>query len=141
MQRYLEKTLYLIKAMILIFIQNDFVGSLYLLWMYYKSLLIFIYLLIFIFDKPIWYSGLLNKWFYYLMKINFRRNQFLWDWFSRGLIFTDGQILKILHRLIFTFARYVIFTFSVIIDVYQNYWSCANWIRIIRLAITHKSRP
>lgn len=141
MQRYLEKTLYLIKAMILIFIQNDFVGSLYLLWMYYKSLLIFIYLLIFIFDKPIWYSGLLNKWFYYLMKINFRRNQFLWDWFSRGLIFTDGQILKILHRLIFTFARYVIFTSSVIIDVYQNYWSCANWIRIIRLAITHKSRP
>lgn len=141
MQRYLEKTLYLIKAMILIFIQNDFVGSLYLLWMYYKSLLIFIYLLIFIFDKPIWYSGLLNKWFYYLMKINFPRNQFLWDWFSRGLIFTDGQILKILHRLIFTFARYVIFTSSVIIDVYQNYWSCANWIRIIRLAITHKSRP
>ena len=141
MQRYLEKTLYLIKAMILIFIQNDFVGSLYLLWMYYKSLLIFIYLLIFIFDKPIWYSGLLNRWFYYLMKINFRRNQFLWDWFSRGLIFTDGQILKILHRLIFTFARYVIFTSSVIIDVYQNYWSCANWIRIIRLAITHKSRP
>ena len=141
MQRYLEKTLYLIKAMILIFIQNDFVGSLYLLWMYFKSLLIFIYLLIFIFDKPIWYSGLLNKWFYYLMKINFRRNQFLWDWFSRGLIFTDGQILKILHRLIFTFARYVIFTSSVIIDVYQNYWSCANWIRIIRLAITHKSRP
>ena len=141
MQRYLEKTLYLIKAMILIFIQNDFVGSLYLLWMYYKSLLIFIYLLIFIFDKPIWYSGLLNKWFYYLMKINFRRNQFLWDWFSRGLIFTDGQILKILHRPIFTFARYVIFTSSVIIDVYQNYWSCANWIRIIRLAITHKSRP
>lgn len=141
MQRYLEKTLYLIKAMILIFIQNDFVGSLYLLWMYYKSLLIFIYLLIFIFDKPIWYSGLLNKWFYYLMKINFRRNQFLWDWFSRGLIFTDGQILKILHRLIFTFARYVIFTSSVIIDVYQSYWSCANWIRIIRLAITHKSRP
>ena len=141
MQRYLEKTLYLIKAMILIFIQNDFVGSLYLLWMYYKSLLIFIYLLIFIFDKPIWYSGLLNKWFYYLMKINFPRNQFLWDWFSRGLIFTDGQILKILHRLIFTFARYVIFTSSVIIDVYQNYWSCANWIRIIRLAITHNSRP
>ena len=141
MQRYLEKTLYLIKAMILIFIQNDFVGSLYLLWMCYKNLLIFIYLLIFIFDKPIWYSGLLNKWFYYLMKINFRRNQFLWDWFSRGLIFTDGQILKILHRLIFTFARYVIFTSSVIIDVYQNYWSCANWIRIIRLAITHNSRP
>ena len=141
MQRYLEKTLYLIKAMILIFIQNDFVGSLYLLWMYYKSLLIFIYLLIFIFDKPIWYSGLLNKWFYYLMKINFRRNQFLWDWFSRGLIFTDGQILKILHRLIFTFARYVIFTSNVIIDVYQNYWSCANWIRIIRLAITHNLRP
>lgn len=141
MQRYLEKTLYLIKAMILIFIQNDFVGSLYLLWMCYKSLLIFIYLLIFIFDKPIWYSGLLNKWFYYLMKINFRRNQFLWDWFSRGLIFTDGQILKILHRLIFTFARYVIFTSNVIIDVYQNYWSCANWIRIIRLAITHNSRP
>ena len=141
MQRYLEKTLYLIKAMIFIFIQNDFVGSLYLLWMCYKSLLIFIYLLIFIFDKPIWYSGLLNRWFYYLMKINFRRNQFLWDWFSRGLIFTDGQILKILHRLIFTFARYVIFTSSVIIDVYQNYWSCANWIRIIRLAITHNSRP
>ena len=141
MQRYLEKTLYLIKAMILIFIQNDFVGSLYLLWMCYKSLLIFIYLLIFIFDKPIWYSGLLNKWFYYLMKINFRRNQFLWDWFSRVLIFTDGQILKILHRLIFTFARYVIFTSNVIIDVYQNYWSCANWIRIIRLAITHNSRP
>lgn len=141
MQRYLEKTLYLIKAMILIFIQNDFVESLYLLWMCYKSLLIFIYLLIFIFDKPIWYSGLLNRWFYYLMKINFRRNQFLWDWFSRGLIFTDGQILKILHRLIFTFARYVIFTSSVIIDVYQNYWSCANWIRIIRLAITHNSRP
>ena len=141
MQRYLEKTLYLIKAMILIFIQNDFVGSLYLLWMCYKSLLIFIYLLIFIFDKPIWYSGLLNRWFYYLMKIDFRRNQFLWHWFSRGLIFTDGQILKILHRLIFTFARYVIFTSSVIIDVYQNYWSCANWIRIIRLAITHNSRP
>lgn len=141
MQRYLEKTLYLIKAMILIFIQNDFVGSLYLLWMCYKSLLIFIYLLIFIFDKPIWYSGLLNKWFYYLMKINFRRNQFLWDWFSRVLIFTDGQILKILHRLIFTFARYVIFTSNVIIDVYQNYWSCANWIRIIRLAITHNLRP
>ena len=141
MQRYLEKTLYLIKAMIFIFIQNDFVGSLYLLWMCYKSLLIFIYLLIFIFDKPIWYSGLLNKWFYYLMKINFRRNQFLWDWFSRVLIFTDGQILKILHRLIFTFARYVIFTSNVIIDVYQNYWSCANWIRIIRLAITHNSRP
>ena len=141
MQRYLEKTLYLIKAMILIFIQNDFVGSLYLLWMCYKSLLIFIYLLIFIFDKPIWYSGLLNKWFYYLMEMNFCRNQFLWDWFSRRLIFSDGQILKILHRLIFTFARYVTFTFNMIIGVYEKYRSCANWIRIIRLAIIQNSRP